>query len=482
MLISKKIQPRIILLGQVLFLSWLIFSGTGRLAAQEEILNLGFSDPLGGLIAAAAETEGYFAEEKLTVRARPVPAEEISSLLEKGILAGGISNFQALNAAAPNSQLVFTAGLYSGFLEIIGLNPRPDKIRLVTEDPLSGPAAAAARHFREIKVDPDKIEWLKAPASDLVQTLLSGQASALARFEPAAADPAEPWAESLVPRNSSGRGNRRKPADFSRSSPQPPSGQEHRSGSSDSGPESPSGVQPPESGGHSGAEASGTGNLSGPQASSRGHQAGAEASGRERHAGAEASGHGHHAGTESSGPGKLSGSPAASPEGQSQPEASSPGRHSEPAAASAPGYKSIFQARAHLPKPPEGVKAVNPHAQHSAAHHFFESFVILDRRLVLKDPQKAAALTRALIRGARWIGENQEQAVQLGVREKIWPQETESLIGEIDRFMWMPGIRQAKEHLKIYIRQGLERGIFPAGTEEETVFKNIFVQILPDLS
>jgi ABC-type nitrate/sulfonate/bicarbonate transport system substrate-binding protein len=108
--------------------------------------------------------------------------------------------------------------------------------------------------------------------------------------------------------------------------------------------------------------------------------------------------------------------------------------------------------------------------------------VVLDGKLAKEDPKTSAAIARALIRGAKWTGENREKAAKLGVEKKLWKGDEKSLGLELRRYMWMPGVNQAKEHLKTYIHEGIGRGSLPAGTDEKAFFEKIFVQVLPDLS
>jgi NitT/TauT family transport system substrate-binding protein len=108
--------------------------------------------------------------------------------------------------------------------------------------------------------------------------------------------------------------------------------------------------------------------------------------------------------------------------------------------------------------------------------------VILSRDLYDRDPAKAAAITRAWIRGARWVGENPEAAAELGVSAGIWDGDADSLRKEIDRYMWMPGVAHAKEHLKSYVHEWKGRGLLPKDTDEEEFFGKLFIQALPDVS
>jgi hypothetical protein len=121
-------------------------------------------------------------------------------------------------------------------------------------------------------------------------------------------------------------------------------------------------------------------------------------------------------------------------------------------ASASPSLEIIYQATSNLPTP-SGHHG-NPHAGHRADHHFFDSFVVIlaDR---IPDPETQAAVSRNLIRGARWVGENPESAAKLLAGKPLTEghKYTESEIsGFIKNYMWMPGVKQAADHRKVYIR------------------------------
>lgn len=146
-------------------------------------------------------------------------------------------------------------------------------------------------------------------------------------------------------------------------------------------------------------------------------------------------------------------------------------------------WKVVYSASASLPAPSaDGRASGNPHAGHTAANHFFISFAVLGRDLYERDPELAAAVTRAWIRGAAWTGENLAEAAGIGVDAGVWDGDAAGLESELARYMWMPGVAHAKEHLKSYVREWVRRGLLPSGTDEGKFFGALFIQALPDLS
>jgi ABC-type nitrate/sulfonate/bicarbonate transport system substrate-binding protein len=379
----------LVLIFQVIGFS--LFSKTASLLAADKI-TLAYTSPAGGALMAAAISEGYFKEENLEVDLVALTVEQITQKLTSGEIKGGEINHLGLNLAYQGAPIVFTAGLYSGFVEILGKKPlvKGDKIILAVSDLDSGPAVAAARYFRSKGFDPDtEITWLKIP--DPLAALKNDQATVLARWELKRAQPGQ------------GHGNSHE--NSHRNSHIKSHGNSHE-------------------------------NL---------HENSLENS-------------------KENGPDQAHGQKGAP--GQDQGD----------------NLITIFSASASLPAHDPNDTSGNPHAKHTSAHHLFESFVFLDKKLSQREPNTAAAISRALIRGARYLGENEEKAAELAIRENIWKNSKESLIDDFSRYMWMPGVSQAKEHLKYYIHEGLKGGLFPNAPDEKTFFDQVFYQALPEVN
>jgi NitT/TauT family transport system substrate-binding protein len=108
--------------------------------------------------------------------------------------------------------------------------------------------------------------------------------------------------------------------------------------------------------------------------------------------------------------------------------------------------------------------------------------VVIAKELPNSDPQLAAAITRALIRGARFVGENPDQAADLAISKGLWRGSKEALVNELTGYMWMPGVSHAKEHLRYYIHEGIDRGVYGSDLDEKTIFERVFIGVLPDLN
>ncbi|MDR1109313.1 MAG: hypothetical protein LBP92_01110 [Deltaproteobacteria bacterium] len=315
----------------------------------EMALKIGHTGPIGGLVILVAAQNGYFSEEGLSVVPVPLAPTDLDGL-PPSALAALVTNHEFARLVRRDIGARASAGLYGGLLEILGLGARPGRLALAVDGLGSGPAVAAARHFRGQGLDPlSDVDFLDRPGGLLRQAMESGEANALARWEKA-------WP-----------------------------GQ-------------------------------------------------ADGDGQPRH---------------------------------------SPGQAGDPG-----GLSVIFRGSDRLPKPRPGTR--NPHSGHVADSHLFEAFVVLFPDNYGRDDETSAAVSRALIRGARWIGRNLAAAAGMAKGNGLLPGDAEGIAAELSGYMWMPGVGQARDHLKSYAHEWLARGIVE-GKDEGEVFGRMFLEALPGL-
>ncbi|MDR2352501.1 MAG: hypothetical protein LBF22_04935 [Deltaproteobacteria bacterium] len=324
----------------------LVFISSSIASGDLEEIKLGYHSQAGGTSLIAAINQGYFAEEGLKVIPIQYDLVTLNQSLQNGDILGAELDYHLFQFIANGAPIVLTAGLSSGFLEILGKTE--PTFTLAVEALGSGPSVSAANYFRTKGLAPEKaISFLETP--DPLKSVDSGQAQALARFAEA--------------------------------NQLPPNTLEH--------------------------SAKGT--------------------------------HTHH--------------------------------HPKPSSQKLP---VLYSARASLPTHTD---SKNPHAHHTAANHFFNSFVVLRTNLT-QNPNTAASITRAWIRGAKWTGENLEEAANLAVQAGIPPT---NILPELQRYMWMPGVKDAKIHALIYIHEGVSQGVLKV-QDETTFFNQVFFPALPDIN
>ncbi|MDR2198031.1 MAG: hypothetical protein LBR53_00950 [Deltaproteobacteria bacterium] len=409
------------MIKKLVFVLALLASGAfhgSPLSAADEI-NLSYAT-LGGAVALYAAIErGYFQEEGLEPAPRAVSPEDLSALVAAGEIQGGEIDYRLYLVKGIGA----TAGLYSGFLELWGREPEKDaQIKIASVANGSAPAVAAARELKQRGIDTVKdVVWLEVPEKELAAALDKGEATLFARFTDR-----ETLSRVEAKGGAHGAHGSGKHGDKSHE------GASH--GSGDHGNES-----------HEGAS-HGSGDHG-----NKGHEG-------DSHGSKEHGGEGHEASEHGAAERLAGGRVSWNDEGR---------------------HPLVYSARALLPKVEEGGDR-NPHAGHTSAHHFFVSFVFVSRDLYEKDPERAAALSRAWIRGSAWVSDNKEAAAALAAAKGLASEEEARSV--IFSSMWMPGVRQAVDHLKVYIHEWVQRGIFPANADEKKIFDSLFIPALPGVN
>jgi len=109
-------------------------------------------------------------------------------------------------------------------------------------------------------------------------------------------------------------------------------------------------------------------------------------------------------------------------------------------------------------------------------------FVGINGDLVSKDPEKAAAITRALLKAAEWVGNNPQEAAQISLDNKYVGGDLKLNSELLDSYDWKPSIKQAQNNIKFYIKELKTQGILEAGTNEDDLYKTVFAQVIPDFN
>lgn len=107
-------------------------------------------------------------------------------------------------------------------------------------------------------------------------------------------------------------------------------------------------------------------------------------------------------------------------------------------------------------------------------------FVGVGGNLVKENPEKAAAITRALLKAAEWVGSNPKEAAQILLDNKYVGGDAELNAKLLASYNWTPSVKQAKENIRFYIKEQKAQGILEAATKEEDLFKVIFGEVIAD--
>lgn len=118
--------------------------------------------------------------------------------------------------------------------------------------------------------------------------------------------------------------------------------------------------------------------------------------------------------------------------------------------------------------------------KNSAFPHFYGSFIALGAGLIRNEPPKAAAVARAWLRAAQWVGEHPAATARL-IREQSGAIPAPDLERQLKDYLWMPGVAYARENIRWYIREQKELGILNPCPDPERFFKEVYAPIIPDL-
>lgn len=107
-------------------------------------------------------------------------------------------------------------------------------------------------------------------------------------------------------------------------------------------------------------------------------------------------------------------------------------------------------------------------------------FVGVNGDLINKNPEKAAAITRALLKAADWVGKNPKEAAQIELDNKYVGGDAELNAKLLGSYQWIPGVKQAQDNIKFFIKEQKTQGILEASTNEDDLYKAIFGEVIPD--
>ncbi len=107
-------------------------------------------------------------------------------------------------------------------------------------------------------------------------------------------------------------------------------------------------------------------------------------------------------------------------------------------------------------------------------------FVVVSALLVKNDPKKAAAYTKAILRGAKWVGENPDKAAALEVDNKFVPGEKQQIADLLASYYWRPSVSHAKDVAKYFITEQKKDGILEATTNEAKLLDRLFATVVTD--
>jgi NitT/TauT family transport system substrate-binding protein len=107
-------------------------------------------------------------------------------------------------------------------------------------------------------------------------------------------------------------------------------------------------------------------------------------------------------------------------------------------------------------------------------------FVGVSAKIAQDAPDKAARITRALLKAAEWVGQNPQEAAQISIDNKYVGGTVELNARLLGEYGWNPSVAEAKDNIKWYIHELKEQGILEKNTNEESLYGITFAEVIPD--
>jgi NitT/TauT family transport system substrate-binding protein len=107
-------------------------------------------------------------------------------------------------------------------------------------------------------------------------------------------------------------------------------------------------------------------------------------------------------------------------------------------------------------------------------------FVGINGNLISQNPEKAAAITRALLKAAEWVGNNPAEAAAISLDNNYIAGDVELNGKLLASYKWDPSVSQAKENIRFYARELKIQGILEPATTEESLYDAAFAEVIPN--
>jgi NitT/TauT family transport system substrate-binding protein len=102
---------------------------------------------------------------------------------------------------------------------------------------------------------------------------------------------------------------------------------------------------------------------------------------------------------------------------------------------------------------------------------------VVSGKLAERDPEAAAKVTRALLKGARWVGENPTAAAQLSVSGGYIASAPSLNAQAIAKLTYMPGVARCRESIGLAAREMKAAGLLNASTDPEELARRAWLDL-----
>ncbi|MBV9125062.1 MAG: ABC transporter substrate-binding protein [Planctomycetes bacterium] len=102
---------------------------------------------------------------------------------------------------------------------------------------------------------------------------------------------------------------------------------------------------------------------------------------------------------------------------------------------------------------------------------------VVSGKLAARDPAAAAKVTRALLKGAKWVGENPTAAAQLSVEKKYLASSAEFNAQAIAKLKYVPGVARCRDSLVQAAKEMKAAGLLEASTDPNELAQRAWLDL-----
>jgi NitT/TauT family transport system substrate-binding protein len=103
--------------------------------------------------------------------------------------------------------------------------------------------------------------------------------------------------------------------------------------------------------------------------------------------------------------------------------------------------------------------------------------VVVSGKCIKEDPAKAAKLTRAILRGTKWVGTNPMAAAKMSVEKKYFASTPEVNAQALSALKYIPSVSRAKDALGLAAAEMRTAGMLAASTDPAALAQKAFLQL-----
>ncbi|RIE03255.1 ABC transporter substrate-binding protein [Cohnella faecalis] len=107
-------------------------------------------------------------------------------------------------------------------------------------------------------------------------------------------------------------------------------------------------------------------------------------------------------------------------------------------------------------------------------------YTVISGKVANEDPEKAAAITRALLKASEWVGKNPKETAEIESGKKYVSADAATNEKLLASYHWNPGVKTAAESVKFFVKYQKELGILDKTTDEKELFDRLFYAAVPD--